>query len=147
MDKQIEVLDKAGLSQDETWQPRIQAVNGFTCEICCDDTPGMQTFAMKCGHRFCVDCYRQYLTQKIKDEGEAARIKCPGHDCNRIVDSKSLDVLVAPDLKDRYLHVQTLICSSPAYHSLADIVNSSPAHMSMTRTISNGVLPPTVSTL
>jgi len=61
----------------------------------------LSTFAMKCGHRFCVDCYQQYLAQKIKEEGEAARIKCPGDGCNRIVDSKSLDLLVSEDLKDR----------------------------------------------
>ena len=103
MDKQDEVLDKAGLSLDESWQPRIEVIDGFTCDICCDDSTGMRTFAMKCTHRFCVDCYTQYLAQKIKEEGEAARIRCPGDGCNRIVDSKSLEVLVTSDLKDRYV--------------------------------------------
>ena len=56
---------------------------------------------MKCGHRFCVDCYKHYLSQKIREEGEAARIRCPGDGCNRIVDSQSLDLLVSLDLKDR----------------------------------------------
>lgn len=101
MDKQDEVLDKAGLSQDESWKPEIKVMDGFMCDICCDDTPGLQTYAMKCGHRFCLDCYRQYLTQKVKEEGEAARIRCPGDGCNRIVDSKSFDILMASDLRDR----------------------------------------------
>jgi len=101
MDKQEEVLEKAGLSQDESSIPKVQAVDGFMCDICCEDTPGMQTFALNCDHRFCVECYRQYLVQKIKEEGEAARIRCPGEGCNQIVDSKSLDQLVPPDLKQR----------------------------------------------
>ena len=57
---------------------------------------------MNCGHRFCVDCYRHYLSQKIKEEGEAARIKCPGDGCNKIIDARSLDLLVTSDLTDRY---------------------------------------------
>jgi ariadne-1 len=103
MDNQEEILDKAGLGQEiEKHPPRIETVDGFMCEICCEDDPGLETFAMKCEHRFCVTCYRQYLSQKIKEEGEAARIKCPGEGCNRIVDAKSLDLLVTPDVRDRY---------------------------------------------
>lgn len=101
MDKQEEVLEAAGLGEDVAGPPRITTVKSFVCDICCEDGSGLETFAMKCGHRFCVDCYRHYLATKIKDEGEAARIKCPGDGCNRIVDSKSLDALVALDLRDR----------------------------------------------
>ncbi|KAK8153559.1 RING finger protein [Phyllosticta citrichinensis] len=104
MDKQEELLEEAGLGDEVATRCRIEkAPQGFMCESCyVDDDPNMETFAMKCGHRFCIDCYRQYLTTKIKDEGEAARIKCPGQDCNRIVDSKSLDLLVTEELQDRY---------------------------------------------
>lgn len=101
MDKQEEVLDKAGLGQHTSGPPKIQKVRGFMCDICCDDSPDLQTFALKCRHRFCVDCYRQYLVQKIKEEGEAARIRCPGQGCNQIVDSKSMTLLVTADLHDR----------------------------------------------
>ncbi|KAK4892301.1 hypothetical protein LTR27_009135 [Elasticomyces elasticus] len=103
MDNQEEVLEKAGLGQDISRNPpRLQTVSGFTCDICCEDGSDLESFAMSCGHRFCTDCYRQYLTQKIKDEGEAARIKCPGEACNKIIDAKSLDLLVPSDLTDRY---------------------------------------------
>ena len=103
MDNQEAVLDKAGLGQDiRRSPPRIDTIPDFTCEICCEDGPGLPSFAMKCGHRFCASCYRQYLAQKIRGEGEAARIRCPGDGCNHIVDSKSLDLLVTEDLTDRY---------------------------------------------
>jgi len=109
MDNQEGVLEAAGLGSALAEPPRIMTVDGFMCDICCEDEAGLQTFAMKCGHRFCVDCYTHYLRQKIKDEGEAARIKCPGDGCNRIVDSKSLDLLVSADLKDRYQELLTRI--------------------------------------
>ncbi|KAK4999121.1 hypothetical protein LTR66_001797 [Elasticomyces elasticus] len=102
MDRQEELLDKAGLGRDISGPPKIKKVNGFMCDICCEDRPGLETFAMKCNHRFCVSCYRRYLVQKIQDEGEAARIKCPGDSCDKIVDSKTLDLLVTADLRDRY---------------------------------------------
>ncbi|RMZ73700.1 RING finger [Pyrenophora seminiperda CCB06] len=103
MEKMEQVLETAGLGQDSTTNPpKLEKVPGFVCDICCDDDANMKTFAMKCGHRFCLDCYRQYLGTKIQDEGEAARIRCPGEGCTRIVDSKSLDLLVTEDLHDRY---------------------------------------------
>ncbi len=103
MEKPDSVLETAGLGPESAQAPTTRVVNGFTCEICCEDTPGLETYALKCGHRYCVDCYRQYLAQKIKDEGEAARIQCPTSGCNRIVDAKSLELLVAAELKYRYV--------------------------------------------
>ena len=101
MEDQDHVMENAGLDSKPGSAPQMKKIKGFICDICCEDSAYTQTFAMRCGHRFCVDCYRQYLAQKIKGEGEAARIKCPGNKCNKIVDSKSLDLLVAEDLKER----------------------------------------------
>lgn len=101
MDRPEKVLENAGLGPDNASQPKTMIVKGFMCDICCEDGPSMETYALKCGHRYCVSCYRQYLAQKIKDEGEAARIQCPTSGCHRIVDSKSLDLLVASELKQR----------------------------------------------
>jgi ariadne-1 len=101
MDHPEETLEEAGLGTNFEGTPKTELSRGFTCEICCEDGDDLETYAMRCGHRFCVDCYRQYLAQKIREEGEAAKIECPGDHCNRIVDSKSLDLLVTDDLKER----------------------------------------------
>lgn len=101
MEKPEELLEAAGLSSDASEPPRTKVIRSFTCDICCDDEEP-ETYALKCGHRYCVDCYRQYLAHKIKDEGEAARIQCPTSGCKRIVDSKSLEMLVTPDVEERY---------------------------------------------
>ena len=101
MDRQEEILKDAGLGNSPAELPRIVTLDDFSCDICCDSEPQMETFAMRCGHRFCVNCYRQYLVQKIREEGEAARIRCPGDGCNRIVDSKSLELLIPEDSKTR----------------------------------------------
>lgn len=102
MDSAQKVLDAAGVGIVNTDGPRLETVSGFMCDICCEDAPGLETFSMKCGHRYCVECYRQYLFQKVKEEGEAARIQCPSDTCPRIIDAKSMDLLVTAELNDRY---------------------------------------------
>ncbi|OBT46201.1 ariadne-1 [Pseudogymnoascus sp. WSF 3629] len=107
MDRPKKVLEEAGLGPSTEGPPTLQVIPGFVCDICCEDEAGLLTFAMKCGHRYCVDCYRQYLSQKIKEEGEAAHIQCPQDGCKRIMDSKSMDLLVASDLNNRYRELLT----------------------------------------
>ncbi|KAK2738572.1 hypothetical protein FQN57_006995 [Myotisia sp. PD_48] len=102
MDHPDRTLEEAGLGPTSCTTPKTETVSNFMCEICCEDDADLQTYAMCCGHRFCVDCYRYYLAQKIREEGEAARIECPQEKCHRIVDYKTLDLLVTKDLKERY---------------------------------------------
>lgn len=102
MDREAKVLEEVGLDVSSDEAPKISTIPGFQCDICFSDDHHTPTYAMRCGHRFCTDCYKQYLYSKIKDEGEAARIKCPGEGCNRIVDSRTLDMLISDDLRDRY---------------------------------------------
>lgn len=102
MDNQNKVLDQAGLGTTFSEIPKVIAVPGFECEICFEDRKGLLTYALKCGHRFCADCYTNYLTGKVKEEGEAARIQCPQDGCHRIVDAKSLRMLCGDDVQARY---------------------------------------------
>ncbi|KAI1807456.1 ring finger protein [Daldinia bambusicola] len=102
MDNPTKVLEAAGLGPSSSAPPKLEVIPEFACDICCEDEEGLLSFAMKCGHRYCVDCYRQYLTQKIREEGEAARIQCPAEGCHRIIDARSLDLLVTADLAGRY---------------------------------------------
>lgn len=101
MDNHDEILSKAGLSEQSVTPPAIRSIPGFACDICCEDAADLETYALRCQHRFCLDCYRQYIIQKVKDEGEAARIRCPGEGCPCIVDSASLGILLPKDLTER----------------------------------------------
>ena len=109
MEQPEELLDAAGLGPNPAGPPKLLRMTSFTCDICCDDQE-LDTYAMKCGHRYCVDCYRQYLEHKIRDEGEAARIQCPTSGCRRIVDSETLKLLATPEVKSWYAYAQTHEC-------------------------------------
>ncbi|PRQ72460.1 hypothetical protein AAT19DRAFT_16384 [Rhodotorula toruloides] len=93
-------LEKAGIREGGA-QPRLKRVRGFVCDVCYDDET-KETLALTCDHRFCKACYCHYLTSKIIDEGESRRIECMGKDCHVIVDEKTVELLVPPDILDRY---------------------------------------------
>lgn len=98
MDTPDHVLDDAGLGSALCRPPKLEkAAFGFMCDICCEDGPGLDTYTLKCQHRYCSSCYRQYLESKIKEEGEAARIECPTEGCSRIVDSKTIRLLASDE--------------------------------------------------
>ncbi|KAI5858128.1 hypothetical protein BZA05DRAFT_116256 [Tricharina praecox] len=102
MDNMERVLEEAGLGSEYAITPVLEKIPGFSCDICCDEGRRLLTYSMKCDHRYCANCYRQYLESKIKDEGEAARIQCPSEGCTRIVDSKTTKLLIAPEVYKRY---------------------------------------------
>ncbi|CDH50400.1 ring finger protein [Lichtheimia corymbifera JMRC:FSU:9682] len=108
-DSPEKVLESAGLvdavEKDRQVAPTLPAKrvkNSFTCEICFDDDPDMETTALSCEHRFCNTCYEHYLRQKIIEEGECRNIQCPQDKCNRIVDEKTVSLLVDDKVKSRY---------------------------------------------
>ncbi|GAA5968975.1 hypothetical protein JCM11641_000796 [Rhodosporidiobolus odoratus] len=107
-------LERAGIREDGA-QPRLKRVRGFTCEVCYDDSTN-ETLALSCDHRYCKDCYAHYITSKITDEGESRRIQCMGKDCNVIVDERTVELLVPPDILARYCTLlnRTYVDDSPS---------------------------------
>lgn len=56
-----------------------------------------------CNHKFCNDCFRNYLKIKIMESGSSVDvITCPGHKCKFIVDECTIGSLVSMDLYSKY---------------------------------------------
>ncbi|KAK4685464.1 ariadne-1, partial [Tremellales sp. Uapishka_1] len=89
-----------------TKQARSLAINPFECPICCCDYPqsevASKTLALGCGHRFCRDCWGEYLNGKVKGEGESGKIQCMESGCQRIVREEVVDGIVNQDVSQRY---------------------------------------------
>ncbi len=98
MDNEAQVAKEAGVVLHK--KPELKVIKNFMCDICCDDDENLETFALSCEHRFCVACYKHYLTQKIKEEGESRHISCPG-ECKLIVDEKTVSLLVDQPVLER----------------------------------------------
>ena len=62
-----------------------------SCDICCSDDV-VEVFMADCGHPFCIDCYKQYITQKIRES--EVLIKCPG-ECSVFIGIDKLDKILS----------------------------------------------------
>ncbi|KAI8434147.1 hypothetical protein MSG28_012272 [Choristoneura fumiferana] len=49
---------------------------------------------LECGHRFCTQCWSEYLTTKIMEEGLGQTIACAAHACDILVDDATVMRLV-----------------------------------------------------
>lgn len=65
----------------------------FDCPICCCTSLLKDgTFISRCGHRFCQDCWREYIVTKVKDEGQCS-FKCMQDGCPTYMDEPSIERL------------------------------------------------------
>ena len=65
-------------------------------------------YGLECGHRFCTDCWNEYLTTKIMEEGVGQTISCAAHNCDILVDDASVMRLIRdPKVKLKYQHLIT----------------------------------------
>jgi len=47
----------------------------FCCPVCWNEVEMEKTFALGCGHRYCEDCWRNYLEQRILSPGSVESVK------------------------------------------------------------------------
>lgn len=105
MDTPELVKQAAGVAAEGT-SATLVPLTDFTCEVCflsSDDHDGvLETVALSCGHRFCRPCYTRYVEQKVRDEGESARIQCMDEKCQLVVDEDTMAKLLPPPHLARY---------------------------------------------
>ncbi|CAF0916373.1 unnamed protein product [Rotaria sp. Silwood1] len=78
-----------------------------TCIICYSTKSVDAMTGLECGHIFCIECWRHYLTIKIMDEGIGQTIPCPAK-CDILVDDKTvLNLIDIPAVRRKYQHLIT----------------------------------------
>lgn len=78
------------------------------CEICYMIYPSSLLTGLECGHRFCINCWREYLHNKIMEEGMGQTIECAAHNCNILVDDVSVMRLIKDSkVRLKYQHLIT----------------------------------------
>ena len=51
-------------------------------------------FGLDCGHRYCTNCWCEYITTKVVDEGSAQSITCAGHNCHITLEDATVMELI-----------------------------------------------------
>ncbi|WFD05651.1 RBR-type E3 ubiquitin transferase [Malassezia vespertilionis] len=105
MDSPEEVKWEAGIADNPNCPKHIELEN-FTCDVCFmsgEDYGGkIETVSLPCGHRYCIDCYKHYAEQKVREEGESRRIQCMNEKCKLIVDELTMSIILTPATMERY---------------------------------------------
>jgi len=87
---------------------RTSATDTEECEICFMVLPSSMMTGLECGHRFCTQCWGEYLTTKIMEEGVGQTIACAAHGCDILVDDATVMRLVRDSkVKLKYQHLIT----------------------------------------
>jgi len=83
---------------------RVKLECPMECSICFALVNNIESMVENgCKDVFCDDCWRNYLTGKIMEEGLASSILCPGFGCSILVeDDLILKLLEDPVVRERY---------------------------------------------
>lgn len=68
----------------------------FICGICYDDEiTSSDSYAMACGHRFCTDCWKAFLENKVGEgSSQILNASCPNHECEERITGVELNEVV-----------------------------------------------------
>jgi len=97
------VCKEAGMSTLKLDSPVINPKEKVTCPVCYEDLEAKDTFALGCGHRYCLPCWKVYLEMKIKEGAECTVTRCMRPKCKDIVHEEAVKRMVSPDAYAHYL--------------------------------------------
>uniref|UniRef100_A0AAY5K7H9 RBR-type E3 ubiquitin transferase n=1 Tax=Esox lucius TaxID=8010 RepID=A0AAY5K7H9_ESOLU len=83
------VINPSKKSKTRLMSTRLSAQD-LPCQICYLNYPNSYFTGLECGHKFCMQCWGDYLTTKIIEEGMGQTISCPAHSCDILVDDNTV---------------------------------------------------------
>ena len=92
-DKMDKILISCGVKQSKEGEKlskeyyKKNKLSDGLCPICCCDIEGDDEVFLKCKHKFCTDCFYNYLKEKTNDQLTLLHTLCPLKGCNYVVTS------------------------------------------------------------
>lgn len=94
MENPEKVRKEAGISTLEL-EKKPSKKKEYECPICTETYNGANMYALGCGHKYCLDCWKSYLELKLVGSSDAAWTKCPNPRCKDIVHERAFKKLVS----------------------------------------------------
>jgi ariadne-1 len=106
---------EAGISTLALEKKPSSPTKKYECPVCWEIKEGKDTFALGCGHRYCLDCWKTYLELKLQNSADAVWTKCPHPKCKDIVHDRAFKKLVSPTLYKTYKKslLRSLVTDNP----------------------------------
>jgi len=90
----VKLKIRAGVAPEHPLPPpRGGSDREITCSICEMTSPVSECYSLICGHLFCKDCWKGYLTAKV-EEYNSLDCKCMQRGCKAIVTQKDFSYLL-----------------------------------------------------
>ncbi|KAF7132236.1 hypothetical protein RHSIM_Rhsim09G0029400 [Rhododendron simsii] len=81
---------------------RFPNAKELTCGICFESSPLDGISSAACGHPFCDECWRGYMSTSINGGPECLMLRCPDPSCSAAIGQDMIDRLVSEEDKERY---------------------------------------------
>ena len=75
------------------------------CDVCMDEKPSSQFFALSCGHYFCRSCWEDHLASAVESKGQEAvsGTLCPAAPvCSLVVDEATWRYLAKSEVRGNW---------------------------------------------
>ncbi|XP_058181591.1 probable E3 ubiquitin-protein ligase ARI8 [Rhododendron vialii] len=83
---------------------RFPNAKELTCGICFESSPLDRISSAACGHPFCDECWRAYMSTSINGGPGCLMLRCPEPSCGAAIGQDMIDRLVSEEDKERYAH-------------------------------------------
>lgn len=111
----IDIMTAAKVPLSMVFKDDVAVPSESVCPICYVADDGL-TGPEVCSHRFCTDCWRGYLSQKIFEDSSGARLECAASKCDVLMeDTVVLDTITCPKIKSKFIQAITnefVMCDS-----------------------------------
>ena len=115
-DKMEKIKMNSGLAQTPESEQKIKKYfmknkieSNDCCLICYTEIEEGDDISLKCNHRFCKDCFTDYLKEKLKDQLTVLSTPCPLLGCNFIVTSNIFNKCFQNDKNSLRIYTKCLI--------------------------------------
>jgi ariadne-1 len=80
-------LEKAGFKPGDEDRKEVKAPEEKTadCPYCLITYPLEETYALDCGHRFCIPCWKGWFNASFEKGADCLFTNCPSYECKEIV--------------------------------------------------------------
>eukprot|EP00026_Physarum_polycephalum_P004933 Phypoly_transcript_04959.p1 GENE.Phypoly_transcript_04959~~Phypoly_transcript_04959.p1 ORF type:complete len:625 (-),score=55.40 Phypoly_transcript_04959:55-1929(-) len=115
-DKPEYYLSKAGV-MDRTKSGQLSEPS--QCNVCLDEKPANEFYALGCAHSYCRDCWKEYLQGLALTEGAAVtQTSCMYPKCTAKLTEKDFEELALPSTLQRYMYFLLKEYSEKELHSV-----------------------------
>jgi ariadne-1 len=94
------VLEKAGIKPGDedkkTPTPSPSPEVKVDCPYCLMPFSLEETYALECGHRFCLACWKQWFAAAFEKGADCIFTNCPSYECKEIVPQDFFQVSIHP---------------------------------------------------